>query len=34
MVIVYGTIKKSDIPQLSPTGMVKLLMRDALMVKM
>ena len=32
--IVYGTLKKSDIPQFGLTGMVKLLMRDALMVKM
>ena len=32
--IVYGTLKKSDIPQFSLTGMVKLLMRDALVVKM
>ena len=34
MLIVYGTLKKSDIPQFGLTGMVKLLMRDALMVKM
>ena len=33
MLIVYGTPKKSDIPQFGLTGMVKLLMRDALLVK-
>ena len=34
MLIVYGTLKKSDIPQFGPNIMVKLLMSNALMVKM